>query len=342
MTLSANSKSSIRETEFVSGEYSRLLASLRVPIGTGLCGWVAAHLRPIINGNPLVETGIAMTPNASTIQLRSALAVPFESVNGLVGVLTLYRTDSDAFTNDHLRVLQVITSRVAMFIENALKYREAESSATMDYLTGMANARALSVHLEKELARCEREHSSVGIMVCDLDGFKEINDHYGHLAGDKVLKSFAASVRIVCREYDYAARMGGDEFVIVAPGMTETAMAERSSLLNALAKQAGRDVCGEEFLSLSVGAAFYPADGTTAEQLLAEADRKMYAAKKRQHEISKIRPMGSALEGQLSFNPKLRMKRPDEDLSHADCTEETVGVEYGKPWSRSPYNLPGL
>jgi diguanylate cyclase (GGDEF)-like protein/putative nucleotidyltransferase with HDIG domain len=327
--------------EFVSGDYSRSLASLRVPIGTGLCGWVAAHLRPIINGNPSVEPGIALTPNSS-IGLRSALAVPFESVSGVIGVLTLYRTDPDAFTNDHLRVLQVITSRVAMFIENALKYREAESSATMDYLTGMANARALSVHLEKELARCEREHSTVGIMVCDLDGFKEINDHYGHLAGDKVLKSFAASVRIVCREYDYAARMGGDEFVIVAPGMTETAMAERSSLLNALAKQAGRDVCGEEFLSLSVGAAFYPADGTTAEQLLAEADRKMYAAKKRQHEISRIRPVGAALEGQLSFNPKLRMKRPDEGLSHTECTEETVGVEYGKPWSRSPYNLPGL
>ena len=327
--------------EFVSGDYSRLLASLRVPIGTGLCGWVAAHLRPIINGNPSVEPGIALTPNSS-IGLRSALAVPFESVSGVIGVLTLYRTDPDAFTNDHLRVLQVITSRVAMFIENALKYREAESSATMDYLTGMANARALSVHLEKELARCEREHANVGIMVCDLDGFKEINDHYGHLAGDKVLKSFAASVRIVCREYDYAARMGGDEFVIVAPGMTETAMAERSSLLNALAKQAGRDVCGEEFLSLSVGAAFYPTDGKTAEQLLAEADRKMYAAKKRQHEISRTRPMGSALEVQPSFNSKARLKRPDDSLSHAECAEETVGAESGKLWSRSPYNLPGL
>jgi len=293
--------------EFVSGDYSRLLASLRVPIGTGLCGWVAAHLRPIINGNPSVETGNAMTPSAS-IGLRSALAVPFESVNGLVGVLTLYRTDPDAFTNDHLRVLQVITSRVAMFIENALKYREAESSATIDYLTGMANARALSVHLEKELARCLREKSTVGIMVCDLDGFKEINDHYGHLAGDKVLKTFAESVRIVCREYDYAARMGGDEFVIVAPGMTETAMIERADLLNALAKQAGRDACGAEFLSLSAGAAFYPADGVTAEQLLAEADRRMYAAKKKQREISKSRPIDPDIEGQLPLEFGMRLE----------------------------------
>jgi diguanylate cyclase (GGDEF)-like protein/putative nucleotidyltransferase with HDIG domain len=293
--------------EFVSGEYSKLLSSLRVPIGTGLCGWVAAHLRPIINGNPNVETGIALTPNAS-IALRSALAVPFESVNGLVGVLTLYRTDADAFTNDHLRVLQVITLRVAMFIENALKYREAESSATIDYLTGMANARALSVHLEKELARCMRENSTIGIMVCDLDGFKEINDHYGHLAGDKVLKTFAESVKRFCREYDYAARMGGDEFVIVAPGMTESAMSDRSKLLDAVAKQAGREGCGADFLSLSAGAAFYPVDGSTAEQLLAEADRRMYAGKKRQREVSEPEPVDHDLATQLPLEFGLRME----------------------------------
>jgi diguanylate cyclase (GGDEF)-like protein len=254
-----------------------------------------------------VETGIALTPNAS-IGLRSALAVPFESVNGLVGVLTLYRTDADAFTNDHLRVLQVITLRVAMFIENALKYREAESSATIDYLTGMANARALSVHLEKELARCMRENSTIGIMVCDLDGFKEINDHYGHLAGDKVLKTFAESVKRFCREYDYAARMGGDEFVIVAPGMTETAMTDRSKLLDALAKQSGREGCGADFLSLSAGAAFYPVDGSTAEQLLAEADRRMYAGKKRQREISEPEPVDRDLATQLALEFGLRME----------------------------------
>jgi diguanylate cyclase (GGDEF)-like protein len=173
----------------------------------------------------------------------------------------------------------------------------------------MANARALSVHLEKELARCEREHSTVGIMVCDLDGFKEINDHYGHLAGDKVLKAFAESVRIVCREYDYAARMGGDEFVIVAPGMTETAMIERSNLLNALAKQAGRDACGAEFLSLSAGTAFYPVDGITAELLLAEADRRMYAAKKKQRELSKPRLVDPDLDGQLPLEFDLQTAR---------------------------------
>ena len=188
------------------------------------------------------------------------------------------------FTSDHLRILQVITSRVAFFIESALKYREAENSATIDYLTGMANARAMSMHIEQELARCKRENSSVAIMVTDLNGFKKVNDRYGHMAGDKVLRIFGNSVREVCREYDFAARMGGDEFVIVAPNMTPESVAERAMLLSELATEAGRQVCGADVLSLSLGAAFYPQDGTETEELLANADKKMYSAKQYHYE----------------------------------------------------------
>ena len=263
--------------EFVSGDNYRLFSSLQIPVGSGLCGWVAQNVRPILNGNPAVETGFTQAGNGS--EPRSALVVPLEGLTGLVGVLALYQAPPEAFTSDHLRVLQVITSRVALFIENALKYREAESSATIDFLTGMANARALSMHLEQELARCKREGSSIAVIVCDLDGFKQINDCHGHLAGDKVLKVFATSMSQVCREYDYAARMGGDEFVILAPNMTESAVADRTLILNRLAQHAGHQVCGTDSLSLSAGAAFFPKDGTNAEELLAEADRRMYAAK---------------------------------------------------------------
>jgi len=274
--------------EFVSGDNFRLLSSLAIPVGTGLCGWVAQNSKPIINGNPAVETGFAYDPRKTT-ELRSALAVPLEGVNGLVGVLTLYQTEADAFTSDHLRVLQVITSKVAHFIENALKYRQAESSATNDFLTGLPNARDLSIHLDQELARCKREHGTVAIMVCDLNGFKAINDRYGHLAGDKVLKLFANLVREVCREYDYAARMGGDEFVVVAPNMTPGSVSEKAILLSALAQEAGREVCGKDLLSLSMGAAFYPQDGVDTEQLLAEADRRMYLAKQRHYGLHELR-----------------------------------------------------
>jgi diguanylate cyclase (GGDEF)-like protein/putative nucleotidyltransferase with HDIG domain len=269
--------------EFVAGDHFRQLSSLKIRIGTGLCGWVAQNVRPIVNGNPAVEMG-SMPDSNSPADLRSALVVPLEGVTGLVGVLALYQTAADAFSSDHLRILQVISSRVALFVENALKFREAESSATIDYLTGIANARALSLHLEHELARSKREGSTLAVMVCDLNGFKQINDRYGHLAGDKVLKQFATSVSGFCREYDYVARMGGDEFVIVSPNMTPAAVSERAAVFSRLAQQAGREVCGAPFLSLSLGAGFFPHDGTDAEQLLAEADRSMYAAKQRHYE----------------------------------------------------------
>ena len=81
------------------------------------------------------------------------------------------------------------------------------------------------------------------------------------------------------REYDYVARMGGDEFVVVAPGLGAEDAAKKAEQLRVLAKQAGFEVCGEEILSLSVGQAVFPTDGKDAEQLLAEADRRMYRAK---------------------------------------------------------------
>jgi len=118
-------------------------------------------------------------------------------------------------------------------------------------------------------------------MVSDMDGFKQINDRFGHLEGNRVLRLFAQALKDTCREYDYVARMGGDEFVIVAPGLPADAAGNKAEQLRTLAKQAGFEVCGEEILSLSVGQSVYPADGTDAEKLLAEADRRMYIEKQK-------------------------------------------------------------
>ncbi|HEV8523793.1 MAG TPA: HD domain-containing phosphohydrolase [Terriglobales bacterium] len=271
--------------QHVSGDNFRLFSSLEIPLGQGLSGWVAQNRKPIVNGNPSVEPGYLNDPTKFST-LRSAMSVPLDGLNGVVGVLTLYKGESDAFTTDHLRILLAISSKVALSIENALKYQQAESSATTDYLTGLPNARSLFLHLDRELARCKRTSSTLAVMVCDLDGFKQINDRFGHLEGNKVLRLFAQLVKSVCREYDYVARMGGDEFVIVAPGMNASAAEEKASHLVKLAMQAGREVCGEDLLSLSVGTAHYPEDGTDAEHLLTEADRKMYIVKQLHHEQS--------------------------------------------------------
>ena len=170
---------------YVNGEDFRFLSSLEMSMGEGLSGWVAQAREPILNGNPSVEIGHPGDPTRLSA-LRSALAVPLEGLNGVVGVLTLYCVEKDAFTSDHLRILQAISSKVGLAIENALKYRQVESSATTDYLTGLPNARSLFLHLDAELARCRRTGVPLTLLVCDLDGFKQVNDRFGHLEGNRV------------------------------------------------------------------------------------------------------------------------------------------------------------
>lgn len=269
--------------ELVSGENFRALSSLKVRVGEGLCGWVAENSKPIMNGNPQVESGYAADPAKHTTSLQSALAVPLEGITGVVGVLAMYQTNRDAFTPDHLRILLAVASKVALSVENALKYQQAESSATTDYLTGLPNARSLFVHLAQEVARCRRMKSSLAVLVCDIDGFKQINDSFGHLEGDKLLREFTTRLKDVCRGYDYVARMGGDEFVITAPGLTPDAAKEKAERLNQAAIESGRHVCGRELITLSVGMAFCPEDGYDVERLLAEADRRMYSMKQVHH-----------------------------------------------------------
>jgi diguanylate cyclase (GGDEF)-like protein/putative nucleotidyltransferase with HDIG domain len=266
--------------EYVNGDNYRLFASLRIPFGDGLSGWVAQNKKPIVNGNPSVEPGYLNDPSKFST-LRSALAVPLEGVSGVIGVLALYRSEKDAFTSDHLRILLAVSGKMALAIENALKYQQAESSATTDYMTGLPNARSLFLQLDRELARCKRDNASLTLMVCDMNGFKKINDRFGHLEGNRVLRLFAQALKDSCREYDYVARMGGDEFVVIAPGLAADAAAKKIEQLRPLARQAGFEVCGEDILSLSVGMAVSPSDGTDAEQLLTQADRRMYVEKQK-------------------------------------------------------------
>jgi len=277
--------------EYVSGDNFRLFSSLRIPLGEGLSGWVAQNSKPILNGNPSVEPGYLNDPTKYST-LRSALAVPLEGVSGVVAVLALYRTQPDAFTKDHLRILLAISSKLGFTIENALKYRLAEDSATTDYLTGLPNARSLFLHLDREIARCKRSNLPLAVFVSDLNGFKQVNDRFGHFQGNKLLQMFAEALKESCREYDYAARMGGDEFIVIAPGLNRDAAAEMALRLETIIAEVGKPVCGEGLVSVSIGQAFYPEDGTNAEHLLAEADRRMYAVKN-SHYANADRPAGA-------------------------------------------------
>ncbi len=260
--------------EYVSGVDFQLFSSLEIPVGDGLSGWVAQNRTPILNGNPSVEPGY-LNDLRKFSTLRSALSVPLEGPNGIVGVLSLYSINGDAFMKDHLRILNGITFKLALAIENALKYREAESSATTDALTGLPNARSLFLHLDSEVSRCKRENGSVAVLVCDLDGFKQVNDRFGHLEGNRVLKIVAEGLKNACRPYDYVARMGGDEFVMVLPSQHPETVDGIMSRLSDIPQKVEM-LFGERIVTISVGEAFYGLNGTDAEQLLAAADRRMY------------------------------------------------------------------
>ncbi len=265
-------------SEYVSGENYRLFASLEIPIGQGLSGWVAENMRPILNGNPSVEPGY-LNDETKVSTLQAALAVPLEGVQGVAGVLALYRDARDSFTTDHLRILQALSSKLGLAIENALRFRQAESSATTDYLTGLPNARSLFLGLDAELVRCRSEQIPLTVVVWDLDNFKAINDEYGHIEGNRVLKAVAQSMKRQCRHYDMVARMGGDEFVAVLPGLNRT---EAGARIDRMRKMVTQEAQAEARLtiSLSVGSAQFPDDGQDAETLLSFADRVMYKAKR--------------------------------------------------------------
>jgi diguanylate cyclase (GGDEF)-like protein len=194
--------------------------------------------------------------------------------------MTLYHAERDAFSKDHLRILLAISAKIGMSIENAIRFKQAQSSATTDYLTGLPNARSLFLHLDSELARARRNNvPSLAVLVLDLDGFKLVNDRFGHLEGNKVLHQVAAGLKGICREYDYVARMGGDEFVVLLPGAEPQDAYMKMAQFRTIVKQIGDGLFSGNPLTVSVGVAHFPSDGNNAEQLLAEADRRMYKEK---------------------------------------------------------------
>jgi len=272
------------EPLYFLGAHDSLFTKKNFPIAEGLSGWVAQHRNPILNGNVSVECCYA---NNSQIlyNLQTALAVPFEGKGGTTGVITLYHMDRNAFSQDDLRIMEAASLQIGPAIEAALKFQNVEETAATDHLTGIPNARALALHMEQELKRAARENSRLGVLVCDLDGFKQVNDRFGHLTGDEVLRTVAQGLRDACRGYDYLARMGGDEFVVVLHGL-QGDYSTQLERMRQVAVQAGLTICGEPCLSMSVGVAIYPVDGHDTESLIKEADRRMYRLKNERKSLS--------------------------------------------------------
>jgi diguanylate cyclase (GGDEF)-like protein len=226
-----------------------------------------------------VEPAYLKDPAKQT-SLRSAISVPLRGQDGVMGALTLYSLRSDAFNQDHLRVLLAIRLKAGLTIENSLRFGHAKTAAENDELTGLLNAGSVFRLLSSEIAASAATHRRVAVLVLDLDGFKVANDLHGHMAGNRILQEVAAGLKQFCRRTDHVARMGGDEFVLVLPDADDLSIAGILGRIHELGPEAGMKTCGERLITISAGVAVFPKDGADAESLLEAADRQMYEAKR--------------------------------------------------------------
>jgi len=183
-----------------------------------------------------------------------------------------------SFTLAHaLMVLSYVVVLGGTLLDNAQLFDQVSRMAASDSLTGLANHRRMLEVLETEIQRSRRTGRSFAVLLFDLDGLKKINDRYGHLIGSRAIKRLGIALRGSSRTIDTPARYGGDEFALVMPESSEQ---EAHLAATRICDQLARDGQDPQ-ITVSVGQAVYPTDGTTIEKILGAADKALYQMKGR-------------------------------------------------------------
>jgi diguanylate cyclase (GGDEF)-like protein/putative nucleotidyltransferase with HDIG domain len=266
--------------EYMDGEGARCFSDSAIPLGEGLSGWVAQTGRPILNGNPKVETNYR-GPRDGSKALGAALSLPLLDVSGeIFGALTIYGEAADCFSRDAMRILQAIEPKFSMALQNGLRRQDAESEATIDFVTQLANARQFFRGMEAELNSALLAGGKFAVIVCDLDAFREVNESQGHATGNLLLRSIAEGLRRGCGSTDSVGRTGGDEFVLLLSGVDAQSCAGKLESIEQAVRKACRELKNGVNVPVSLGAAFFPSEGERAEELLGLAGRRMYLNKR--------------------------------------------------------------
>ncbi|MDA8201484.1 MAG: sensor domain-containing diguanylate cyclase [Chloroflexi bacterium] len=215
---------------------------------------------------------------------RTLLLLPMAAGGEVVGLVELaVQSEERHFSDGDLEYCRALASHAAAVLENISLLQRLRRAADLDQLTGLANQRQLQDRLLHEVARASRSGRPLGVLMIDLDGFKEVNDQHGHAAGDEVLRQVGAVLRQAVRSHELVARYGGDEFVVLMPDTgAQEACAAGERLLEALRNSPYVLHDGSRAaVGASIGYAVYPEDGVTPGTLLSAADRAMYGVKRR-------------------------------------------------------------
>lgn len=255
-------------------------AQRRLPKGRGIAGWVMEHGRVQIVDDVRLDPRWVKTDEAT----RSALVVPLLTGGRAIGVIGLLHDGLAAFSQRDLTLMQAVGAQLAAAIEVADLHDRLKVAASTDGLTGIHNHRYFWDRLEEEIPRAERRSGNVSIAYFDIDGLKAVNDRYGHLAGDAVLRTLGQLIGGHVRHEDVPARYGGDEFAIVMPDTPRDEAEKAVGRLMELIDRAKIPLDGGETIPMpprSWGVATFPTDGQTAKELVDKADSRAYAHKRR-------------------------------------------------------------
>jgi diguanylate cyclase (GGDEF)-like protein/putative nucleotidyltransferase with HDIG domain len=263
----------------VEGKNASMLLDRTLKVGQGATGFALKEQRIVQNVEPDLDFQYSQT---ELTQLYTTMAsVPLIADNELIGAVTIYSQSLPSYGEEHIRLLETISRIAADAIGKSLKHDEATTHALTDPMTGLHNARSLGRQFDKEVARASRNGASFQVLMMDLDGFKAVNDTYGHKAGDQMLREISKVIREQLREYDFLARYGGDEFVALIPETEPGDVADLCDRIEASVRAFKLDVGEGKFASVgvSLGASGYPQAGETFDQMIIAADKVMYGRK---------------------------------------------------------------
>jgi len=270
--------------ELALGEKAKDVSSFRVKIGEGVAGWVAETGKPTIVNDATRDPRFSGKFDSETqFQTRSILCAPLVSRGRTIGVVEIINRQGGRFTQADLKILLTLVDPCAIALENAILFQKTEQLTITDDLTRLFNSRYLNVYIGREIKRCKRHGIPLSVIFLDLDGFKKINDQYGHLAGSRTLAEVGGILAEAVRESDILARYGGDEFVVVLPETAPSgALVIAERIRRAIELHTFLEAQGlQAHISASFGISSYPDHALTPEGLIQKADQAMYRVKER-------------------------------------------------------------